>query len=67
KARLDACILDSALTGDTSALDAYRLMALPKASLEITVPPTLTLTSPSPGAILSSNILISGDVQTEQA
>lgn len=67
KSRLEACIIDVALTGNESDLSAYRAISEPTSELTLKVPPQITILSPTPGAILSSNILIEGKIETVQS
>jgi hypothetical protein len=63
-ARLNACIIDVALTNEEDGLSAYQRIATPAATLELPTPPLPSFSSPAPGAILSSNVLIQGKVDS---
>ena len=63
--RLNACVIDVALTGEKSGLSAYSSIAHPVQELDLPVPPALQFSSPASGAILNSNVLISGKIDTE--
>ncbi|QQQ64709.1 hypothetical protein JJQ94_03605 [Pseudoalteromonas sp. GCY] len=47
KSRLEACIIDVALTGNESDLSAYRAISEPTSELTLKVPPQITILSPN--------------------
>ncbi|GGA79399.1 hypothetical protein GCM10011369_21680 [Neiella marina] len=64
QSRLNACVLDVALTGQESGLTSYQQIAESTRELILPIPPLVNITSPSGGEILSSNVIIEGQFDT---